>query len=441
MRLGASEIAGASQGRLVGDDVAVTGVAIDSRLVRGGELFVPVVAERDGHQFVAAAAEAGASAYLSGRGAVVPDVARIEVADTAAALLDIGRLARSHLPERVVAVTGSVGKTSVKDLTAAALSRSFTTAASERSFNNELGVPLTLANAPEGTEAVVVEMGARGAGHISLLCGVARPTIGIVTVVAAAHTEMFGTVDDVAAAKGELVEALPSGGTAVLNAADPRVVAMRKRATARVLTFSGDAAVPADVTAAAVELDEELRPAFRLVCPWGEVDVRLAVHGAHNVGNALAAAGAALAAGADLAAVADGLGAAQLSPWRMELGRSLSGLLVLNDSYNANPTSMEAALVALAGLDARRRVAVLGLMAELGDLGPAAHRRLAARAAELGIEVVAVGTDLYGAAPVAGPAEAAAALAELGLGRGDAVLIKGSRMAGLEQVARSLLEA
>ena len=440
MQLGASEIAGACHGRLVGDDVVVTGVAIDSRLVHGGELFVPVVAERDGHDFVADAAEAGAVAYLSARGAVVPAVTWIEVADTAAALLDVGRLARSRLPDRIVAVTGSVGKTSVKDLTAAALSKSFATAASERSFNNELGVPLTLANAPDGTEAVVVEMGARGAGHISLLCSVARPTIGIVTVVAAAHTEMFGTVDEVAAAKGELVEALPSDGTAVLNASDPRVLAMRSRTAARVITYSGDAAAPADVTAAEVALDEELRPFFRLVSPWGAAEVRLAVHGSHNIGNALAAAGAALAAGAELEAVAAGLGTARLSPWRMELARSPSGLLVLNDSYNANPTSMESALVALAGLDARRRVAVLGLMAELGDIGPEAHRRLAARAAELGIEVVAVGTDLYGVAPVAGPAEAAATLADLALGPGDAVLVKGSRVAGLEEVARSLLD-
>ena len=161
----------------------------------------------------------------------------VVVPDTTRALLDIGRLARSRLGDVVIGITGSVGKTTVKDLTAAALATTRRTAASERSFNNELGVPLTLANAADDVEAVVVEMGARGRGHIALLCDVARPTIGIVTAVAMAHTELFGTVDDVAASKGELVESLPTTGTAVLNADDSRVAAMAERTRARVLRF------------------------------------------------------------------------------------------------------------------------------------------------------------------------------------------------------------
>src|SRR4029079_6693465 len=158
-------------------------------------------------------------------------------ADTATALLDLGRLARTRLPDRVVGITGSVGKTSTKDLLAEVLSASYATAANERSFNNELGVPLTLVEAPEGTEATIVEMGARGVGHVALLCDVARPTLGVVTVVAGAPLEQFGTLDDVARAKGELIESLPSGGTAVLNADDERVAAMARRTEARVLTF------------------------------------------------------------------------------------------------------------------------------------------------------------------------------------------------------------
>ena len=221
MELRTAELAAAAGGRLEGPDVVVDGATQDSRAVAQGQLFVPIVAERDGHEFIAAALANGAAAYLT-HGPIHGGTA-IVVPDTAAALQAAGRLARSHLPERVVGVTGSVGKTSVKDLLAAVLARRWTTAASLRSFNNELGVPLTLLNAPGGTEAVVVEMGARGVGHIAELCAIAAPTVGVVTRVAAVHTEVFGTIDEVARAKAELVEALPASGTAVLNAADERV--------------------------------------------------------------------------------------------------------------------------------------------------------------------------------------------------------------------------
>jgi UDP-N-acetylmuramoyl-tripeptide--D-alanyl-D-alanine ligase len=355
------------------------------------------------------------------------------VGSTVGALADLGRAARARLPERVIGITGSVGKTTVKDLTAAVLRQTFPTAASARSFNNELGVPLTLVEAPDGTEATVLEMGARGHGHIGLLCDIGRPTIGVVTVVAAAHTEMFGTVDDVATAKGELVAALPPSGTAVLNAGDGRVRAMAARTEAGVLLYG----TGGDVAATAVTLDDELRPSFRLRSPWGEADVRLAVRGLHQVGNALAAAGAALAAGAPLSAVVAGLGAAELSPWRMQLDRTPAGAVVLNDAYNANPTSTSAALRSLAALPARRRVAVLGTMAELGVTSDADHRGVAALAAELGIEVLAVGEPAYGVETVA---DVDAALAALGdLHDGDAVLVKGSRVAGLERLAAALL--
>jgi UDP-N-acetylmuramoyl-tripeptide--D-alanyl-D-alanine ligase len=431
-------VAAAVDGKLHGHDVTVAGVAIDSRQVVGGELFVPIVAQRDGHEFIAAAVERGAGLVLTQR-RVPEGVASIAVADTAAALLDVGRLARRHLGSFVVGITGSVGKTSTKDLAAAALARGHRTAASEKSFNNELGVPLTLANAPDGTEATVVEMGARGRGHIALLCDVARPTVGVVTAVVHAHTEMFGTIEEVAAAKGELVEALPSAGTAVLNGDDHRVSAMAGRTTANVLRYSLVAGGRADITAEGLVLDAELRPRFRLQTPWGGADVQLAVRGEHQAANALAAAGAALACGVSLHAVATGLGDAVLSPWRMDLQRTASGAIVLNDSYNANPASMAAALRSLAAIPARRRIAVLGVMAELGDRHDAEHAAVAALADDLGVDVVAYETGAYGLPTVDG---LDGALATIGvLDDGDAVLVKGSRVAGLERLAGALLES
>ena len=433
MRLRTSEVAEATGGRLVGPDVAVHGAGIDSRRLRGGELFVPVVAERDGHDFVPAALSAGAAAYLSSRPpqggtAVVVD-------DTTAALAALGAAARRRLPSRVVAVTGSVGKTSVKDLLAAALSARWRTAASAGSHNNELGVPLTLLGADDGTEAVVVEMGARFAGDIRLLCGLARPTIGVVTAVNLVHTETFGTLDDVARAKAELVESLPVDGTAVLNADDPLVAAMDRVTRAAVLAYGLD---HGDVRADHVSLDAELRPSFTLRSPWGDAAVALAVRGRHQVANAAAAAAAALAADVDLEEVAAGLGRASLSPWRMALSRSPSGVLVLNDAYNANPTSMAAALRALAALDASRRIAVLGTMAELGEVSAREHAAVATLAAQLGIRVVAVDEPAYGGEGVEGLDAAVDALGHLG--QGDAVLVKGSRVAGLERLAALLLQ-
>lgn len=432
-----SDVATATGGRLLGPDVTVDGAAIDSRLVAGGELFVPVVAERDGHDYIAGALAAGAAATLSRPDRDRADGATVvEVDDTVVALGALGGHARSQLADqvagRVVGITGSVGKTSVKDLLATALGRRWTTAASAGSFNNELGVPLTLVNAPGVTEALVVEMGARAAGHVAALCAVARPSVGLVTRVAPVHTETFGSIDEVAAAKGELVEALPPSGVAVLNAGDPRVAAMAGRTRARVVGF-GDGG---DVRAEAVHLDGDLRPSFRLVSPWGDADVRLGARGGHMVDNALAAAAAALVCEVPLDSVVDALAAADLSRWRMEMHTLPSGARVLNDAYNANPTSMAAALRSLAALDAKRHVAVLGVMAELGASSDADHRAVGELARELGVEVVAVGAPAYGGHAVADVSGVVAALGDLT--EGDAVLLKGSRVAGLERLVDML---
>lgn len=421
--------------------VTVDGVSIDSRALRPGQLFVPVVGVRDGHDFIAAAVAAGAAAYLcSDRGRVgIGHAAAVVVEDTVAALADLGRLARRRIDGPVVGITGSVGKTTVKDLTAAALGAGFTTASAERSFNNELGVPLTLCNATDGTEAAVVEMGARGVGHIAHLCSIATPDVGVVTRVAPAHLELFGSIDDVARGKGELVESLPVDGLAVLNAEDERVAAMATRTAARVLTYGASG----DLVAEDVRLDDVARPTATARTPWGTVELRIPLAGAHMVGNGLAALAVAGAAGVDLEAAAAAIASAPTSPWRMEVRRAPSGVTVLNDAYNASPVAMRAAFDALAALRADRggrAVAVLGAMAELGEAGDTEHAALGRLAEEQGLEVLAVGTDRYGASARV-VADLDAALAALGgLGAADVVLVKASRVVGLERLAARLLE-
>lgn len=434
MRFSAQEIADAVGGSLDGPDVEVDGARHDSREITGGELFVPLVDQRDGHDFIPAALRLGASAYLTAQEPCGGTA--IRVADPAAALGRLGAHARLRLPDRVVGITGSVGKTSCKDLAAAALGQRFETSASLRSFNNEYGVPLTLINASATTEAAVIEMGARGLRHIAALCEIADPTIGVVTAVDAVHTEMFGGIDQVAVAKGELIEHLPASGTAVLNDANPLVAAMAARSAATVLRYGSDRS---EVQASKVSLDDELRASFRMHTPWGDASVRLAIRGEHHVGNALAAAAAALAAGVEVDAVAAGLGEALLSPWRMDLQVTSTGARVLNDAYNAGPASMEAAFRALVRLDAARHVAVLGPMAELGDHSAEAHRRIAELAAELGVQVVAVGAPEYDALTVVHVDDQGAARAAIEpLLAADAVLVKGSRVAGLERLAQAL---
>lgn len=439
-----SDIAEATGGRLVGDDRAVDGLAIDSRLITGGELFVAVRGERDGHDFVAAASTAGAGAALVERTPDgVEDMTFVVVDDVAEALIPLSRLARTRLGDRVVGITGSVGKTTTKDLLASIMSQVYRTAASEKSFNNELGVPLTLCNAPDDTEAVIVEMGARGVGHIAHLCSMASPTVGVITTVEAVHTETMGGVDEIARIKGELIESLPADGLAVLNADVPVVAALADRTEAQVLTFGRTG----QVRARGIELDDGLVPSFVLVSPWGEVSVRLAVRGAHNVMNGLAAAAVGLFLGVSLDQVAAGLGQAQHSPWRMEIGRTATGATLINDCYNAGPASMRAAFEALGSLDIdqnKGRYAVVGIMAELGDRAAVEHRDIAAIAADMGVRLLAIGTELYGTEPevtVVPDVDAALSVIDTwGIGDGDALLVKGSRVAGLERIAERLLD-
>lgn len=430
MRWSASELAARLGGALAGPEAGVDGAGIDSRTIRPGQLYVPIVAERDGHAFVPAALEAGAAAYLTAQEPVGGTA--IRVPDTSAALLALGALARERVGG-AVGITGSVGKTTTKDLLAGCLATTFATAASERSFNNELGLPLTLLDAPDAARWVVLEMGARRVGDIERLCAVARPEVGIVTRVDMAHVEYLGDLDGVARVKGELVAALPAAGVAVLNADDPRVRAMAPLSAAPVLEYG--IGPSAEVRADDVTLDDDLRARFRLSSPWGRGEVRLALHGAHQVPNALAAAAAALWCGVSVEAVAAALGEGQASPWRMEVHRPPGGPVLVVDCFNAIPASAEAAVRSLAALPGARRLALLGLMAELGDRGASEHRRIARVAEELGIEVVGYETPLYGKAYVSGVDEAVALLRTMG--PDDAVLVKGSRVARLEEVVRA----
>ena len=422
----------------------ISGVSIDTRSLRAGQLFVALKAERDGHDYLDAAFLAGAPVVMVERGRTPSSLrnatAVIEVADTDAGLWSIGCSARGRLAGPVVGVTGSVGKTSTKDLAAAALAPAKTVVASPRSYNNELGLPLTLANAPDSCEVAVLEMGARGHGHIARLCDLARPDIGVVTAVAEAHIEMLGDLDGVASAKGELVEALPAGGTAILNGDDSRVRRMQSRGQARAVIYSvsPDAAGrgSADVVAENISLDEELRPTFNLRSPWGSALVRLEARGLHQVANALAALSVAGVVGVDMIAAVGALREAPISPLRMEVHRTRSGATLIDDSYNANPASMAAALRALKAVPARRRVAVLGAMAELGDSTLSEHRKIALMAADLGIDLVAIGTTDYGEKPLEECSELLGAVG--GGGREVAVLVKASRAAGLDAVAARL---
>lgn len=433
VKLLASKIAEVTDGTLHGPDVTVDGASIDSRALGPGALFIPVVAERDGHDFIDAALAAGAAAYLTVR----PPGAgtAVAVADTGAALAALGAWARGQLSGPVVGITGSAGKTSTKDMLGAVLRPEFPTAVSERSFNNELGVPLTLVNADDGTRGAVLEMGARGFGHIAWLCELARPDVGIVTNVASAHTEMFGDLDGVARAKSELIAALPETGTAVLNANDERVMGMASRSAAPVVTFGvGEG----EVRATDATVDEDLRVSFRLESPWGSGEVHLDARGKHQAANAAAAAAAALSIGVAFDRVVSRLEAAPLSPWRMEVTRTPAGALLINDSYNANPASMMAALDALRAAPAKRKIAVVGPMLELGATSKEAHADIGRLADRLRIRLVAVGAPEYGAEDADTIDDALELLTDLG--EGDAVLIKASRAAGLERLAARLSE-
>ena len=450
------EIAEAISGVCAGpEDALVTGVVSDSGDVSPGDLFVAIPGERvDGHTFAQAAVDEGATAVLAQESVAVPHVL---VDDTVAAL---GRLAHAALERSqgldVVAVTGSSGKTTTKDLMAAVFAERGPVVAPIGSFNTEVGMPLTVLTSDEQTRTLVLEMGARGKGHIAYLCEIAQPSISVVLNVGSAHIGEFGGRAQIAEAKSEIVTALAPGGTAVLNADDPVVAAMTVPAGAHRLAFGESP--NADVRILDLQLDALARPRFVLSHEDQQAAVNLQLSGEHNAYNAAAVAAAALALGMDLHSVADALSAAPArSRWRMEVARTSDDVTIINDAYNANPESMSAALKSLVEISragSGRSWAVLGEMRELGDEALTAHDAVGRMAVRLDVShLVAVGEGAraihLGAAQEGSwgdesawvpDAAAAQELLSEQLRPGDVVLVKASRAVGLEKVAIGLLD-
>jgi UDP-N-acetylmuramoyl-tripeptide--D-alanyl-D-alanine ligase len=437
---------------LVTDPGAVAdAVVIDSRKAGPGVIFAALPGERvDGHDFAATAAAAGAVAVLASRPVGVPALITPDVPGA------LGRLARATvdaLPSLTIAgITGSVGKTTTKDLAAQLIERLGPTVAPHGSLNNEIGHPLTVLRTDETTRYLVLELSARGAGHIAQLCEYAPPRLGVVLCVGSAHTGEFGGIEAIAQAKGELPAALPPDGVALLNRDDPRVLAMAGRTAARIVTFGRSPG--ATVRATNVSVDGTGRASFILNGRDGSAPVTLRLRGEHNVTNALAAAALAGELGLPAAEVAEGLSAAEpRSKWRMEVTERPDGVTVINDAYNANPEAMAAAIDTLAVMArGRRAFAVLGPMNELGSESRSRHEEAGGQAARAGVAgLIVVGED---AAPILsgaraerswrgellGVPDAGSAVAALGnlLAPGDVVLVKASRSAGLERVALAL---
>lgn len=429
------EIAKIANGVAFGE-AEVSRVITDTRTLLPGDLFVALRGDNfDGHQFLEAALAAGAAAVVvDGPAEVVP---RAEVPDTLLALRLLAADRRRSLTDaRAVGITGSTGKTSCKDLLASALGVG--TWASPKSFNNEVGVPLTVLSAPVGTEVLVLEVGSRGLGHIRDLIDVVVPDVAVITSIGASHLATLGDVDTVRLAKWELVEGLGPDGVAVLPATDTTLTEWARRDGISLRTFG----TGGDVRVENLTLDDLARPSFTLEAAGERASLTLSMAGAHQAGNAAAAAAAALSLGRALPDIAAGLELATASAWRMEItpGR----YTVVNDAYNANPASMAAALHTVAAMPGRH-VAVLGLMAELGETAPTAHRTIGRLARQLGFAtLVIVGEDpgiAEGAGDIARPVPDAAAaealVAEL-LTDDDVVLVKASRSVGLEALASEL---
>lgn len=456
--LSLDEIARATGGRVHPADAAPTvidtAVVTDSREAVPGSLYVARRGEfADGHAYVGAAAEAGATAALTEREmAELPCVVVPEVGDAFAALArEVVDRCRAHHGLRIVGITGSSGKTSTKDLLAQVLGAHGRTVAPFASYNSEVGVPLTVCRLDLDTEFLVAEMGASGVGHIEYLTRIAPPDVSVVLNVGSAHLSEFGSREAIAHTKAELVRALGPGGLAVLNADDPIVAAMAEQSRAPVLLFG--TGPQAQARADDVALNPRGQASFTLTLPGASpVAVQLSLYGEHHVGNALAVAAVAHTWGMDAADIAARMSSAvPTSRWRMEVTERADGVTIVNDAYNANPESMRAALRALSAMrHGRRAIAIVGEMRELGADSTIEHERVGRLAAELGVdEVVAVG-------PGAAPAAQAFAAVRAGAGRqieqvddaahvvesmlaaGDVVLLKSSRDSGLRFLGETL---
>lgn len=445
-------------------DTMVNGVATDTRTLEPGALFVAFVGERvDGHDYLAQAVSSGARALLITRsseeiGDVVAaatrrDVAIVRVPDALAAVQALARHHRERLFCPVIGITGSTGKTTTKEFLTSVLATRMKVVSTHGNRNNELGVPLTVMSAGADTDALIVEMAMRGKGQIAELCRIARPTMGLVTNVGVSHIELLGTQDAIAAAKAELVESIAEDGVVFLNGDDAYSDTLALSSRAPVTTYGVSEAC--DVHAVDIELDPESRASFEIVSGDVAIPVSLAVPGRHNVYNGLAAAAIGLRVGLGPDDISAGLGRASAGEMRMQTFTSAGGVHVINDAYNANPTSMRAAIETLAGIStAERRIAVLGDMAELGSLAELAHFRIGEELAGLPIDVlvtvgeraarIADGARAEGmpsdrVRPCVTADEASEVLDDL-LEPGDVVLVKASRVMGLERVVEGIVE-
>lgn len=454
-KMSLGQVAAITGGALHGNpQIVVHGVSTDTRTLQSGDLFCAIVGERvDAHTLVGEALAGGAVAALVSRPVSAPCVVVPEDADLDPVIIALGRLARIqrdlHMGTTVVGVTGSSGKTTTKDLIGQVLAHHGSTFAPAGSPNNELGLPLTILKAPDSVAFVVAEMGMRGVGHIAYLCGIARPTIGVVTNVGLAHVAEVGSIEAIARAKAELVMALPATGFAILNNDDERVRAMRFDAQAHVVTYGTREG--SDVRADNVSVSSDGTTVFDLVHGQSRHVIALPLPGRHNVSNALAAAAVGITVGMTLLSVAEALEQLQQrSKWRMQTYEAPHGVTLINDAYNANPDSMAAAIATIASLP-RRRWAVLGGMHELGDFAEEEHRRMGQLCVASGIDCV-VGVGPLAEAVVRGARGArtavwfpdidgAANYLAARIEPGDVVLFKASRAEGLERLADAVAES
>ncbi len=443
-----SELAAMLHGRLSGSDRRFDGVSTDSRTLRAGELFVALRGPHfDGHDYLAAAHERGAAGALVERPAAV-ELTTVEVEDTLRALGELAMQWRLRCPARVVAITGSNGKTTLKEMTAAILGVRGAVLATRGNLNNAIGVPLTLCRLRDEPFAVI-EMGANHTGEIDYLSRLARPDVAVLNNAGRAHLEGFGSLEAVAHAKAEIVNGLDPDGTFVFNA-DDRFAGLWRELGSGFRQWTFGVVQPADVSSPAgdyqvVWQDDRFEARFPVLCAQGEVELRLGLAGEHNRMNALAAIAASLAAGADLADAQRGLARLKPVPGRLCPLAGVNGSRLIDDSYNANPDSVIAALRVLAAAPGRRTL-VLGDLAELGDAATELHRQLGGYAAAAGIDrLVTFGTLSRHAGEGFGGehrhyTDRAVLVDELleGLSAEDSVLVKGSRSARMDEVVELL---
>ncbi len=446
-----AQIAADVGGTLVGTDAQVRSVVVDSRRARPGSLFFALRGTRtDGHRFVPDAVARGAAAIVANRWVGRADGGSVvKVDDVGRALLELASAERLAFPGTVVGITGSTGKTSTKDMLAAILALRVEVRASPASFNNQVGLPLTILGAHAAAEVIVCEIGGGVVREIAALASVARPDVGVVTNVGLAHVATFGSADAIARAKRELVEHLPPHGIAILNRDDPVVRRFADGTSLHPMTFGRGRG--ADVGAERIELDEAGRARFALRVGSDRELVELPIPGRHMVWDACAAAAAALALGCSPRDCAAGLTGVRLQPGRMELFRARGGFRVLHDAYNANPESMRAALHASSTM-VGPCIAVLGPMRELGAESIAQHRKVGRLVAGLGVErLIVVGDEAHAIADAAAgrgmPESRIRRVADAGTAIDvlramaeprDLVLLKASRAAGFERIAEAL---